>query len=266
MFTVTYQQPSSGSTPSVADTSKTDSGVTVVNNNPSTYKHLSGGKVAAAVIIPLLLIVSLIAAAYLKLGRQRGKEDRRRWSEAVDKRMSTISTDWKPISAAGAQAAIRNSIATDPNNRLSAFSFGNIRPISTVAVESGQAGIGSKARTVLPGQSNGTAQLRSSAATSQIMAERISRVSFAPDVRRSSESRRTVPSRAFHTAIVPPLPNRKGASPSPTPSSEHDGNLSPTQANGPEALSMEDIQAHLAGKETSSRPSVDAVMPALRSA
>jgi hypothetical protein len=181
--------------------------------------------------------------------------------------MSTISTDWKPISTSGAQAAIRNSIAIDTNSRSSAFSFGNIRPVSNIAVEGGQAGIGSRARTVLPGQSNGMAQPRSSLATSQIMAERVSRVSFAPDVRPSLDSRRTVTSRAFHTAIIPPLPDRKWeASQGSTFNSDHDESLSPTQTNGPETLSIEDIQAHLAGKEGKPLPSVDAVMPALRSA
>jgi hypothetical protein len=157
-------------------------------------------------------------------------------------------------------------LAPDSSNRVSSFSFANIRPVSTVAVESGQAGIGSRSRTVLPGQSNGTAQLRSSAAA-QILAERVSRVSFAPDVRPNSESRRTVTSRAYHTAIVPPLPDPKWEASefsTPTPNSEHDESLSPTQTDGPQTLSLEDIQAHLAGEETTSRPSVDAVMPALR--
>jgi hypothetical protein len=212
--------------------------------------------------MPLLLLI-LISAAYVKMRRQHGKEERKRWSEAIDKRMSTISTAWKPISAAGAQAAIRNSIAVDANNRASAFSFGNIRPAS-VAVEGGQASIGPEARTVLPGHSNGGAQLRSSAITAQMMAERVSRVSFAPDVRPSSESRRTVTSRAFHTAIFPPLPDPKWEILPTTPNPEPDGTLSPTQTNGPETLSIEDIQARLAGTETTPRLSVDAVMPALR--
>lgn len=262
IFTVTYQAPSGGNVPDSADTSKSDGAVSVVNNGPYENNHTSG-KVAAAVIIPLLFIIALVIAAFIRLRRQSGKDERKRWSEAVDKRMSTISTDWKPISAAGAQAAIRNSIALDANNRASAFSFGNIRPVSTATVEGGQAGIGSRARTILPGQSNGTAQLRSSLATSQILAERVSRVSFAPDVRPSSEARRTVTSRAFHTSIIPPLPDNKWEASQ--PNSDHDEFLSPTQTNGPETLSIEDIQAHLAGKESKPLPNVDAVMPALRS-
>src|SRR5260221_12009993 len=110
-------------------------------------------------MMPLLIIFAL-AIAYIKMKRERGKEERKRWSEAVDQRMSTISTNWNPISVAGAQAAIRSSIATDPSNRMSSFSFGNIRPVSPATGVAGQAGIGLKARTVLPGQSNGTPQLR----------------------------------------------------------------------------------------------------------
>jgi hypothetical protein len=265
IFTVTYQTPSSGGVPASADTSKPDGAVSVVNNGPFTNTHTSGGKVAAAVVIPLLLIICIAIAAVVRLRRQSGKDERKRWSEAVDRRMSTISTEWKPISVAGAQAAIRNSIAGDASNRASSFSFGNIRPASSIA-EGGQAGIGARARTVLPDTSNGTAQLRSSLATSQIMAERVSRISFAPDVRPSSESRRTVYSRAFHTAIIPPIPDRKWEdSQTPTHNLDHES-LSPIQSNGPETLSIEDIQAHLAGKETKPLPSVDAVMPALRCA
>ena len=237
-----------------------------MNNGPFTNTHTSGGKVAAAVVVPLLFIMCIVIAAFVKLRRQSGKEERRRWSEAVDRRMSTISTDWNPISVAGAQAAIRNSIAGDASSRASSFSFGNIRPVSSIAAEGGQAGIGTRGRTVLPGASNGIAQPRSSLATSQILAERVSRVSFAPDVRPSQENRRTVNSRAFHTSIIPPLPDRKWeGSQTPTLNSDSES-LSPTQTNGPETLSLEDIQAHLAGKETKPLPSVDAVMPALRCA
>jgi len=266
IFTVTYQAPSSGSAPSGADTSHPDGAVSVVNNSPFASTHASGGKVAAAVVVPLLFIICIVVAALIKLRRQSGKEERRRWSEAIDRRMSTISTDWKPISVVGAQAAIRNSIAGDSSSRASAFSFGSIRPASSIIVEGGQAGIGTRARTVLPGESNYTAQLRPPLATGQITAERVSRVSFAPDVRPSSESRRTVASRAFHTAIIPPPPDRKWDSQAPALNSDHDGFLSPTQTNGPETLSIEDIQAHIAGKETEPHPSVDAVMPALRCA
>ena len=52
----------------------------------------------------------------------------------------------------------------------------------------------------------------------------------------------------------------------PTLNSGHDESLSPTQTNGPETLGIEDIRAHLVGKETEPRPNVDALMPAFRCA
>ncbi len=48
-------------------------------------------------------------AAWIKWQRMKGQEKRKRFSQAIDKRMSTISQDWKSLSAAGASAAIRNS-------------------------------------------------------------------------------------------------------------------------------------------------------------
>ncbi|KAI0067210.1 hypothetical protein BV25DRAFT_1911876 [Artomyces pyxidatus] len=260
IFIGKYDAPS-GAAPAAADVSKPDGGVTVVGKN-SSHHGLSSGKVAAAVIMPLLLLAFLIGAAYLKIKRDRGKEKRKRWSEAVDKRMSTISTDWKSLSAAGANAAIRNSMAVhDSGNRASAFSFGALRPGSVAINDGGQAGIG--ARTVFPGVSGGEhappmSQLRPGLSASAF--ERVSRVSFAPDTRPSSDARRTVTSRAFHTGVVPPLPQRSPESSTP-PS---DGTMSPTQTSGPLTLSAEDIQARLSGKDSAPRPSVDEVMPALR--
>ncbi len=124
--------------------------------------------------MPLFIIVCLVTTAYIKIKRGRGRDERKQWNEAIDKRMSTISTDWKPISVAGAQAAIRSSMTVDGSLRSSSFSFGAIRPESSIASEGGRAGIGSNARSVLPGKSDGTAQLRSTAMNPQIVQERTS--------------------------------------------------------------------------------------------
>ena len=93
-------------------------------------------------------------------------------------------------------------------------------------------------------------------------ASRVSRVSFAADVRPSIESRRTVTSRAFHTGFVPPLPERQDSD---TTVSSPDGILSPTQTHGPLSLSVEDIQSRLTGESGPPRPSMDEMLPALRS-
>ncbi|KAF9244459.1 hypothetical protein BU15DRAFT_85856 [Melanogaster broomeanus] len=230
VFTATYTAPTSGSTPASADLSSPDT-VTYVNNFP-TSSSLSKGKIAAGVLVPLFFI-ALGIVAYIKWSRSKGKQKRKRFSEAVDKRMSTISTDWKSITTAGATAAIRNSMAvSSAGNRSSAFTFGAIRPASNGYPNMSQ---------LRPG-------LRASAS-----GERVSRISFAPDVRPSMESRRTVASRAFHTAVVPPVPVRRDS-----------GDCSPTQTKGAFSLSPEDIQARISGHDTTEgRPSMDEVWPSL---
>ncbi|TFY73111.1 hypothetical protein EWM64_g10901, partial [Hericium alpestre] len=78
---------SSGTLAGDATAADTSGGVTVVNNAPSTHHGLSKGKIAAAVIMPLLFIAALIGLAFLKISRDRGRENRKRFSVAVDKRM-----------------------------------------------------------------------------------------------------------------------------------------------------------------------------------
>lgn len=251
VFTATYTAPSGGSTPASADLSS-GNGVTYVGNFASSSS--SKGKIAAGVLIPLFFI-ALGIGAYFKLIRAKTKEKSRRFSEAIDKRMSTISTDWKSISAAGAQAAIRQSMAiSGAGSRNSAFSFGAIRPLSTAAVE-GDPSISDKASLDAPSMSQLRPTLRGS------LGERISRVSFAADVRPSIESRRTIgTSRAFHTGFVPPLPSKDGKE------DEDAVDLSPTQTRGPFTLTPEDIRARMSGNKASEgRASVDELWPSLSS-
>ncbi|KAG6815291.1 hypothetical protein H0H87_003254, partial [Tephrocybe sp. NHM501043] len=116
-----------------------------------TTKPLSGGKIAAAIIILLLIVAGLCYYAYMFWQHKKSAEQSKRFSITVDKCMSTISTDWKSMSAAGASAAICNSIAINRdssafsfgaicnsiaiNRDSSAFSFGAICPSSTYAIE-----------------------------------------------------------------------------------------------------------------------------------
>ncbi|CAK5270252.1 unnamed protein product [Mycena citricolor] len=126
----TYTPSSNGTTPDAANTAVHGSPTTIVGavagavSGVSSHT-LSPGKKAAAVILPLLFCM-LIGATYLKLSRARGKAKRAEWSEKIDKRMSTISTDWKSITAGGAKEAVRHSIAIGRNS--SAFSVGSVRP------------------------------------------------------------------------------------------------------------------------------------------
>jgi hypothetical protein len=251
VFTATYTAPSDGSTPASADLSSPNS-VTYVGNFPSSSSS-SSGKIAAGVLVPLIFI-GLGVAVYFKLSRAKSKEKSRRFSEAIDKRMSTISVDWKSMSAAGASAAIRNSMAVSSGgNRNSSFSFGPIRPMSTAAVE-GVPSISDKASLDVPRMS----QLRPGLRSQTTLGERVSRVSFATDIRPSIDSRRTVgTSRAFHTGIVPPLPSNND-------DKEETEDLSPTQTKGPFTLTPDDIRARMSLSGVSEvRPSMDEVWPSL---
>ena len=252
VFTATYTAPSDGSTPAGADLTS-PGGVTYVGNFSSNSSS-SKGKVAAGVLVPLLFI-GLGIAAYFKLSRAKAKEKSRRFSVAIDKRMSTISGDWKSLSAAGAQAAIRHSMAISGggDRNSSAFSFGAIRPLSTAAVE-GEPSISDKASFDAPSMSQLRPSLRSAS-----LGDRVSRVSFAADVRPSVDSRRTVGiSRAFHTGFVPPLPSNDDK--------DDTGDLSPTQTTGPFTLTPEDIRARMSGvKASEARSSMDEVWPSLSS-
>jgi hypothetical protein len=269
VINATYD-PSSGTPPS-ADTSQVSSGITQVNDLSNASNSLNAGKKAAAVLLTLLF-VGLGIAGYIKYKRYKGMKERKRWTEAVDKRMSTISTDWKSVSVAGANAAIRNSIAV--GNRSSAFSFGAIRPSSTFAVESGgddEKRSVSQMRTGVGLRSPGT----------PISTERVSRVSFAPDTRisRSSaadsrpsiESRRT---RAFHVGYVPPVPSLPDTDTTFTTAADDSdtGSLSPRQSQGPLTLTPDDIRSRISANKRSrsitpnemSNSGID-IMPALRS-
>ncbi|KAF7321768.1 hypothetical protein MKEN_00698500 [Mycena kentingensis (nom. inval.)] len=126
VFEATYTN--NGTTPPAADvsiastSSDTTTVVTVTSVSGVSSHHMSAGKKAAAVLLPLLFVI-LLGLAYLKISRARGAAKRSEWSEKLDKRMSTISADWKSMTGAGAKEAVRQSMA---RNSM-AFSFGSIR-------------------------------------------------------------------------------------------------------------------------------------------
>lgn len=174
--------------------------------------------------------------------------------------MSTISSDWKSITPAGATAAIRNSIAVASiGTRSSAFTFGAIRPVSTMAVE-GDLASAEKEFIDIAEMTQLRPGIRASA-----FGERVSKVSFAADVRPSMDSRRTTTtSRAFRSSLassfVPPLP-------SPTlPTQDDNGDMSPTQTKGAFSLTAEDINVRVEGDNAAqSLSNMDEVWPSLSS-
>jgi hypothetical protein len=187
--------------------------------------------------------------------------------------MSTINTDWKSVTAAGANAAIRNSMAV--GNRSSSFSFGAIRPMSTFGDDAGQAGIGARQMTQT-GTGVGLRYPNTSALSLASNGERVSRVSFAEGTRQSrvsfaDSSRPSVESRRprfYQNEYVPPVPSLppKTYMASPASDDSHssaDGTLSPTQAQGPFTLTPEDIRARIAAGNA--RSVSNAVSPPIQS-
>lgn len=246
IFSATYTLPTDGSVPVEADTTQVDLGTTFVNDNAKG--GMTSGKAAAAVLIPLIFI-GLCVGAYLKWKRGRGLVQRKKWTEQVDKRMSTISTDWKSVSAKGAQAAIRNSMAVGPGGqRASSFSFGGIRPSGEYSNEKLDDPENMAQRRPGIGLRNPSAL-----ASSEALANRVSRVSFANDPRPSVESRRT---KAFRDSYVPPVPALP-AKDDDNSSNEGSGTMSPTQTAGAMSLTPEDIRARItAGRARSASNAV----------
>ncbi|KAJ7882731.1 hypothetical protein B0H14DRAFT_1458209 [Mycena olivaceomarginata] len=117
VFTATYAAPASG-IPAAADLSGgSNSGATTVVTATAlsgvSSHSLSPGEKAAAVLLPLLFVL-LLTLAYLKISRAKGAAKRSAWSEKLDKRMSTISADWKSITPGGAKEgrpAVRHALA-----------------------------------------------------------------------------------------------------------------------------------------------------------
>ncbi|KAH9475110.1 hypothetical protein JR316_0012221 [Psilocybe cubensis] len=291
IFTAKYDAPTDGPVPAVADTTQVDSGITQVNDHLAKSGVSPGGK-AAAVILPLLFI-ALCVAAYIKMKRARNREKRKQWTEKVDKRMSTISTDWKSVSGAGANAAIRNSMAV--GNRNSSFSFA-IRPSSTFATEGDEAhppnvpgiGLGHQAKVSSMSQvrtGTGVGLRNPAGLTSTTSVDRVSRVSFAPDTRvsRVSFADSTAPSvgrpsgestrktRAFHSAYIPPVPALPDSEKK--DEEEGDGSFSPRQTQGALTLTPEDIRSRIAAgraraasnaaQQHEEKSNLDELMPAL---
>ncbi|KAJ3885627.1 hypothetical protein GG344DRAFT_58910, partial [Lentinula edodes] len=283
VFTATYSTPSSG-TPESAQTSlaSLDSGITEVQSTASTSSssHLSGGKIAAAVIMPLLAVAALAVFFWIRRSRATVKEERKVWSEKVDQRMSVVSADWQSISPAGAQAAIRNSMAIRASMEAEARMSVAAVNLAGMGVQAPGGGVGGF---FIPSQGDptvnpivampvpsfpATAQLRpglrSSAYSSAAAAARVSRVSFAADPaipgRPSGESRRSIYDRerpSFdssqrHYSGEYSVQNEDG--------SREEGTMSPTQTMGPIALSTDDIKRRISmrqGSPSSGKASFD---------
>jgi hypothetical protein len=257
IFNATYAAPSNGKVPSSADVSKPDTGIT---NFALSKSNLTSGQKAAAVIIPLLLLIVLGAVWWVRRSRQKGKEERKRWSEVMDKRMSKISADWKSVTPGGAKEAVRQSIAYSASHRFSVFD-------GTAAIRHSTAsdlGAGRPSSTVVGGARGGNSIYQHSNVSIEVTpppphmsqirpgirsstysgTERVSRVSFANDPRPKSRYKENSVYGDF-----PPVPH-----------------MAADQTKGPLTLSAEDIRARMQGvDDKEARDSMDEVLPALSS-
>ncbi|KAG8708035.1 hypothetical protein FRC08_000144 [Ceratobasidium sp. 394] len=244
-YDATAAATATGGAAAAIDTSTPDEVYQTVNNN-FNGGGLNKGALAAAVIFPILA-VAVALAVYVKFSRKKEAKKRQRWSQAMDKRMSTVSKDW---------VSSRPSGVGNRNTRTSSWFVQNMggstgRPSSTFATESGQAGIGARFGTtgVHPSSIGSTPEMGQARprVLSSLNADRISRVSFAADSRpsfgdslRPAHSHGT-PTRAFHNATT----------------ASDDMEMSPTQTTGPFSLSAEEIRAKVAQGHEQGRPSVD---------
>ncbi len=191
------------------------------------------GHVAAAVLVPIIVIFVAVFG-YIKFTRHRAQQKHKRFSQAVDARMSRISGDWASMSAKGANAAIRQSTATGTAMRMSRVFAQEMQ------VDMRHSGD----RVSMVGRPSHDTNW-----------SRTSRINFAPDTNTSKERLSTYSqnrtstystsraSRAFHVGIAaPPIPSPPAqAHINENDLYEEDEAMSPRQAQGAIALSNDDI-------------------------
>ncbi|KAF8518117.1 hypothetical protein BU17DRAFT_91206 [Hysterangium stoloniferum] len=192
-----------GATGSSVSTSSDASGGGIFQVIGNAYRNsgLPKGSIAAAVLMPILA-VAIGIAVYVKFQRAKEAENRKRWSQAVDKRMSTLSTEWKSLPPNTQSEAIRQSIAIMRNSRASMARMSEVygndaRPMSTASGvnTAGAAGVGVGARkgtgVGLRNPAMGSAQMgdrKSTVSFADTIANRKSTISFATDTRFSRPS------------------------------------------------------------------------------
>ncbi|KAK7028692.1 hypothetical protein R3P38DRAFT_3267532 [Favolaschia claudopus] len=135
VFTLTFASDAAAGDAAKGELAASGGTTTVTPTTLSGVSHhtMSAGKKAAAILLPLLF-VGLCVLAYLKMSRARGAAKRSAWSEKLDKRMSTISADWKSITPGGAREGVRASMAV-ARNSSSVYGYGSVGNIGKVEGE-----------------------------------------------------------------------------------------------------------------------------------
>lgn len=215
----TFKGTHNASAPSILTGNSSNDITTIVDNFDKG--GLKKGQVAAAVLMPILFVAACLAG-YVFWSRKKEAARRREYRENLDQRMSIApGADWAPISAAGAAAAIRHSMAistVDRNTKASSF-FG--RQSSVYQVDPPQ-------------------EMRQRGKSSD--QSRTSRVSFAES---------TLPSKRGDVPAVPSIPAAYRKSAYTVDEKDYDekenDTLSPTQRQGAFALDEDSIRDRLSG-------------------
>ncbi|WWD22232.1 hypothetical protein CI109_106723 [Kwoniella shandongensis] len=269
------------STAAVAATQSKDAVFeTVSSANTGDKAGISKGGIAAAVVVPLLVLGILIGVA-IRFWRARENEKRKRWSQAL----STHSNlEWekgaqpgeKPHSILG-----RPSIGGRPS--MSSYGGNGARPTSSVyAVENNMAGAGAghlvhfqrpgaglRSHSADNVSSSSQSQLRSSVVmpdgnvrqsrisfADTARPDRRSRLSFAGDLRPAVQSSVGRLPGASKSASELNTPNRKSAAyatGSALDDEEEDINVSPSQVQGPNGFAEADLRRLSQGQRTGRR-------------
>lgn len=265
VFTVDYAQSAMVSVVNVGGASKTttlaaavtqsqDAVFQDVSSTGDQHKGISKGGIAAAVIVPLLVLV-IIGAVATRFWRQREAEKLKRWSQALS---SNSNLEWEKGALPGEKP---QSILGRPSTTFSQrpmSQFATSRPTTSMfAVENNFAGTGAGG-TIFPPPSLGS---NNGSRTSIVLPSgevRQSRISFAETARPDRRSRMSVASNSpagifrmqgaskFSTEVGTPV--RKGVT-----IDDEELNISPSQAHGPHGFGDAEMRKVSGGRRTGKR-------------
>ncbi|ORY88153.1 hypothetical protein BCR35DRAFT_302089 [Leucosporidium creatinivorum] len=156
LFTITYNgtYPASATASAQSPSYTGPSVESVAGKSTNSSSSLTGGKLGAAVAVPLL-VLALALGAYLAWHKLRKRPEKKRWSAVIDQRMSMVSQGtWQPPRGSmssrpgsfypdgrqassvysGMEGSMRPHPFADPNRPNSAYSVGTPSPLGGGAV------------------------------------------------------------------------------------------------------------------------------------
>lgn len=83
-------------------------GVVNVQQLYSSQQAQHRGRLAASIILPLLVAILVSVGGYIWYSRRREAKRRQQWVQSIDKRMSRVSADWQSMSAIGGRPSMQS--------------------------------------------------------------------------------------------------------------------------------------------------------------